>query len=66
MKERKNSLETFRESFLTRINSLRISHSKDMKKMQIFNGDGKTREERETLFRAPKTEQKNKNGGVCM
>ena len=45
MKGRKNSLETFRESFLTRINSLRISHSKDMKKMQIFNGDGKTRED---------------------
>ena len=37
-----------------------------MKKMQIFNGDGKSREERETLFRSPKTEQKNKNDGVCI
>ncbi len=34
--------------------------------MQIFDGEGKTREEKETIFRAPKAEQKNKNGGVCM
>ena len=40
--------------------------NKGMKRMQIFNGDGKTREERETLFRTPKTEQKNKNNGVCI
>ena len=45
---------------------LRFPHSKDMKKIQIFNGEGKTREEKETLFRSPKVEQKNKNGGVCM
>ena len=38
----------------------------NMKKIQIFNGEGKTREEKETLFRSPKVEQKNKNGGVCM
>ena len=43
-----------------------LSQNKSMKRMQIFNGDGKTREERETLFRAPKTEQKNKNNGVCI
>lgn len=45
---------------------LRFPHSKDMKKIQIFDGEGKTREEKETLFREPKLEQKNKNGGVCM
>lgn len=33
-----------------------------MKRVKIFDGDGKTREERETCFPAPKAENK----GVCM
>lgn len=33
-----------------------------MKRVEIFDGDGKTREERETCFPAPK----DKNKGVCM
>ncbi len=31
---------------------------------EVYDGDGKTREERETVFRAPRAEQRNRTKGA--
>ena len=40
-----------------------VSHSKDMERIRIFNGEGKTKDERETCFpNFAKQDTKNKGG----
>ena len=40
-----------------------VSHSKDMERIRIFNGEGKTNDERETCFpNFAKQDTKNKGG----
>ena len=42
----------------------KIPQAVTMEKIKVFDGDGKTRDERETCFPSPRFEGKNKGAGT--